>query len=205
MFGEWALNVVGIDQRTLSGRSADGQRTLSGRSASSLEYGRAVANGRSADGRVVKRARGLKCRTSIGESIEALQGEAGPPLADRLGSDPELFGDRVIGLTFSASHHHAAAQGHRSDRSSPSPALQGIAFLAGQDQRPLGSTRVGYRRIIVRISGSIDPVATLVATELDSRTIKNRHPGTIFVFKNSEPTSGFEPLTRCLQNSCSAS
>ena len=47
-------------------------------------------------------------------------------------------------------------------------------------------------------------MATLVATELDSGAITTSSLVSGFVFEKSQPTSGFEPLTRCLQNIRSA-
>jgi hypothetical protein len=61
--------------------------------------------------------------------------------------------------------------------------------------RPLLATT----RIIVRISGPRDRLATELATVLDRVAIKSGGSEADFVFENGQPTSGFEPLTRCLQ------
>ena len=60
-------------------------------------------------------------------------------------------------------------------------------------------------RIMVRISGPKDPVATVVATNQGSAITQLEGGKERFVFGNGQPTAGFEPATRCLQNSCSTS
>src|SRR5438876_7261073 len=50
----------------------------------------------------------------------------------------------------------------------------------------------------MRISGPRARLATRLAKVLD-RGYKSSGPEADFVFENGQPTSGFEPLTRCLQ------
>ena len=81
----------------------------------------------------------------IGQPVQAALDEPGPPLADHLGRDPELLGDRGVRPTLGAGQHDPRPHRQRLRRGAPPrPPLQLLALINGQFQRSLRTSGAGH-------------------------------------------------------------